>query len=100
MHLSVPKNSRPSVLASLHFGSSSLILDSNSRRDAFEQDIYSLSSSSDAVIKFLERVDPDAAGRARKRYGCFDKCDFLIRVSNTSPSCEHGLPVLSHAARA
>jgi erythromycin esterase-like protein len=38
-------------------------------------DIYSLAASSDAVIKFLEEMDPDAAQRARGRYGCFDKWD-------------------------
>lgn len=35
-------------------------------------DIYSLAASSDAVIKFLEEMDPAAAQRARGRYGCFD----------------------------
>jgi erythromycin esterase-like protein len=33
-------------------------------------DIYSLSSSIAAVLSYLERVDPEAAGRARRRYGC------------------------------
>lgn len=42
-----------------------------------QQDIYSLASSTDAVIKFLEERDPEAAKRAQKRYGCFDKCAFL-----------------------
>lgn len=35
-------------------------------------DLYSLHASIDAVIRYLERVDPDAAERARRRYGCFD----------------------------
>jgi erythromycin esterase-like protein len=35
-------------------------------------DLYSLFSSIGAVIGFLERVDPEAAKRARQRYGCFD----------------------------
>src|SRR3954469_23923617 len=35
-------------------------------------DLYSLFSSIEAVIGFLERVDPDAARRARYRYGCFE----------------------------
>ena len=35
-------------------------------------DLYSLFSSIEAVIGFLERVDPDAAQRARYRYGCFE----------------------------
>jgi erythromycin esterase-like protein len=35
-------------------------------------DLYSLHTSMAAVIDFLEEVDPDAAGRARERYSCFD----------------------------
>ena len=34
-------------------------------------DLYSLHSSMDAVLRYLERVDPAAARRARDRYGCF-----------------------------
>jgi erythromycin esterase-like protein len=35
-------------------------------------DLYSLRSSMDAVIGYLEGVDPKAAARASARYGCFD----------------------------
>ncbi|MEQ7010157.1 erythromycin esterase family protein [Actinopolymorpha sp. B17G11] len=35
-------------------------------------DLYSLYRSIDEVIAYLERVDPDAAQRARVRYACFD----------------------------
>src|SRR5919106_1824742 len=35
-------------------------------------DLYSLFSSIEAVIRYLEQVDPEAARRARYRYGCFD----------------------------
>jgi erythromycin esterase-like protein/predicted phosphoribosyltransferase len=35
-------------------------------------DLYSLHASMKAVIQYLERVDPEAARRARARYGCFD----------------------------
>ena len=35
-------------------------------------DLYSLHTSIEAVIGYLERVDPAAAERARRRYGCFD----------------------------
>jgi erythromycin esterase-like protein/predicted phosphoribosyltransferase len=35
-------------------------------------DLYSLNSSVEAVIRYLEGVDPEAASRARRRYGCFD----------------------------
>jgi erythromycin esterase-like protein len=35
-------------------------------------DLYSLQASIDAVLQYLDRVDPAAAARARRRYGCFD----------------------------
>src|SRR6266436_8513510 len=35
-------------------------------------DLYSLAASSEAVLTYLETVDPDAAVRARRRYACFD----------------------------
>jgi erythromycin esterase-like protein len=35
-------------------------------------DLYSLYRSRDEVLRYLEKVDPDAARRARYRYSCFD----------------------------
>jgi erythromycin esterase-like protein len=35
-------------------------------------DLYSLFSSMQAVLAYLDRTDPDAALRARQRYACFD----------------------------
>ena len=35
-------------------------------------DLYSLHSSIAAVLDYLDRIDPDAAQRARERYACFD----------------------------
>jgi erythromycin esterase-like protein/predicted phosphoribosyltransferase len=35
-------------------------------------DLYSLFRSIQEVISYLERVDPEAAARARERYSCFD----------------------------
>jgi erythromycin esterase-like protein/predicted phosphoribosyltransferase len=35
-------------------------------------DLYSLHASMKAVIQYLERIEPDAAKRARARYACFD----------------------------
>ena len=35
-------------------------------------DLYSLFGSIEAVVTYLDRVDPAAAGRARARYRCFD----------------------------
>jgi erythromycin esterase-like protein/predicted phosphoribosyltransferase len=36
-------------------------------------DLYSLHASMEAVVAFLDRVDPAAAARARERYACFDQ---------------------------
>lgn len=36
-------------------------------------DLYSLHSSIEAVLEFLERTDPVGARRARERYACFDQ---------------------------
>jgi erythromycin esterase-like protein/predicted phosphoribosyltransferase len=36
-------------------------------------DLYSLSRSIEAVISYLDQVDPEAAARARARYSCFDQ---------------------------
>jgi erythromycin esterase-like protein len=35
-------------------------------------DLYSLHASIEAVLTYLAKVDPASAGRARKRYACFD----------------------------
>ncbi|WP_089400062.1 erythromycin esterase family protein [Noviherbaspirillum humi] len=35
-------------------------------------DLYSLRSSMEAVVRYLQQVDPEAAKRARARYSCFD----------------------------
>jgi erythromycin esterase-like protein len=35
-------------------------------------DLYSLRTSIDAVIAYLDEIDPDEARRARERYSCFD----------------------------
>jgi erythromycin esterase-like protein len=36
-------------------------------------DLYSLHASMDAVLRYLGKVDPDAAARARRRYSCFEQ---------------------------
>ncbi|HEX8159904.1 MAG TPA: erythromycin esterase family protein, partial [Solirubrobacteraceae bacterium] len=36
-------------------------------------DLYSLHASMDAVVAYLEQVDPEAAQRTRERYACFDQ---------------------------
>jgi erythromycin esterase-like protein len=35
-------------------------------------DLYSLRASMEAVVEYLDRVDPNEASRARHRYSCFD----------------------------
>ena len=35
-------------------------------------DLYSLFSSIEEVLRYLDRIDPEAARRARERYACFD----------------------------
>ncbi|HWI16534.1 MAG TPA: erythromycin esterase family protein [Vicinamibacterales bacterium] len=37
-------------------------------------DLYSLLASIQAVIAYLDKIDPEAARRARDRYACFDHC--------------------------
>jgi erythromycin esterase-like protein len=38
----------------------------------YGMDLYSLFTSMGAVLSYLDRVDPEAAQRARSRYACFD----------------------------
>lgn len=35
-------------------------------------DLYSLHASMEAVLEYLDKIDPEAAGRARRRYACFE----------------------------
>ena len=57
-------------------------------------DLYSLHASMKAVLRYLEKVDPDAAKRARERYSCFDhfgedtQVYGLMTRLNLSKSCE------------
>jgi erythromycin esterase-like protein len=52
-------------------------------------DLYSLFRSMEAVIGFLEQVDPDAARRARYRYSCFE--DFGEDAQAYGYAAEFGL---------
>ncbi len=50
-----------------------LPLDPQARQTGFYGlDLYSLHASIEAVINYLDKVDPEAAKRARYRYSCFD----------------------------
>ncbi|MCU1259467.1 MAG: erythromycin esterase-like enzyme [Bryobacterales bacterium] len=57
-------------------------------------DLYSLNTSRQEVIRYLEKVDPDAARRARYRYSCFDhygedeQAYGYAAGFGISPSCE------------
>jgi erythromycin esterase-like protein/predicted phosphoribosyltransferase len=57
-------------------------------------DLYSLRASMEAVLGYLDKVDPDAARRARRRYGCFDQFGEEIQEYGYAasfglhPSCE------------
>ena len=42
------------------------------RAGFYGMDLYSLHASIDAVLNYLEKVDPESARRARLRYSCFD----------------------------
>ena len=44
----------------------------NTRTGFFGLDLYSLFNSMRTVVDYLERVDPEAAMRARYRYSCFE----------------------------
>src|SRR4051812_24547515 len=39
----------------------------------FGLDLYSLHTSMEAVVAYLDEIDPEAARRARERYACFDQ---------------------------
>ena len=59
-------------------------------------DLYSLYGSIEAVLRYLDEVDPAAARRARFRYGCFDhygedsRAYGYAAAINISASCEQG----------
>lgn len=48
-------------------------LNSDQRKVGFYGiDLYSLHASMEAVLRYLDKIDPEAAKRARHRYSCFD----------------------------
>jgi erythromycin esterase-like protein/predicted phosphoribosyltransferase len=57
-------------------------------------DLYSLRTSMQAVLAYLEKVDPEAARRARARYACFDQFGEEMQQyayatgQGIGPSCE------------
>jgi erythromycin esterase-like protein len=49
-----------------------LITENDRPAGIYGMDLYSLHASIDAVIRYLEKADPEAAQRARRRYSCFE----------------------------
>ncbi|GER86490.1 hypothetical protein KDW_06520 [Dictyobacter vulcani] len=49
--------------------------ESGTRAGFYGLDLYSLYASMEAVIDYLEEIDPEAARRARIRYACFGAAD-------------------------
>ena len=66
----------------------------NSRVGFYGLDLYSLRASMQAVLRYLDKVDPDEARRARRRYGCFDQFGEEMQeygyaaTAGFHPSCE------------
>jgi erythromycin esterase-like protein len=48
------------------------VRDESARAGFYGLDLYSLGLSMQAVLDYLDKVDPEAARRARYRYSCFD----------------------------
>jgi erythromycin esterase-like protein/predicted phosphoribosyltransferase len=48
-------------------------LPADKRAGFYGLDLYSLRASMQAVLRYLDKVDPAASRRARSRYGCFDQ---------------------------
>jgi erythromycin esterase-like protein len=46
--------------------------DPDQRAGFYGLDLYSLNASIEAVLRYLDAVDPEAARRARNRYACFE----------------------------
>lgn len=49
------------------------ISDQKKKTGFYGIDLYSLQSSRDEVINYLEKVDPQLAEEAKKKYGCFER---------------------------
>jgi len=70
-------------------------LDNRPQAGFYGLDLYSLHRSMHEVISYLDKVDPLAAARARKRYGCFDHVTAddgqsygFAAAFGAGPSCE------------
>jgi erythromycin esterase-like protein len=59
-------------------------------------DLYSLYRSIEAVVSYLERIDPPAAARARERYACLERFEEsqaygYAAARGLTPSCRQGV---------
>ena len=69
-------------------------LNANAPRVGFYgMDLYSLYASMEAVVQYLQRIDPPAAARARARYACLEPYerrsnDYAYALFEGKPSCE------------
>jgi erythromycin esterase-like protein len=69
-------------------------LPTDARAGFYGMDLYSLHTSMDAVLRFLDKVDPQAAKHARERYSCFDRYGpddqvyGFLAASGATPSCK------------
>ena len=54
----------------------------------------------DAVVKFLEKVDPERATKAKQRYSCFDKCALRCCIATAHPlqAARQGFRAVCYAA--
>ena len=48
------------------------LLENQRKTGFYGLDLYSLHASIDAVLTYLQKIDPEGAARARMRYSCFD----------------------------
>jgi erythromycin esterase-like protein len=68
---------------------------SSTKTGFYGLDLYSLHASMEAVLRYLEKVDPEAAKRARARYACFDHFGKDTQVygfltgTGATKSCQH-----------
>jgi erythromycin esterase-like protein len=69
-------------------------LSEDARVGFYGLDLYALHTSMDAVLEYLGVVDPEAAQRARRRYGCFDhfggdwQAYGYAATAGLAPTCE------------
>ena len=69
------------------------VRDGGAKAGFYGLDLYSLHSSMAAVLRFLDKADPQAAKQARERYSCFERFTDeqvygFLTASGTTPSCQ------------